>query len=593
LPVISTSKAAIVLQGNTYHFGLHEVHGLRAWQEHRDQHNIDGTLLASGGLLTAGTYQENTATDAANSFGLDAATLRDEDIDLLLAAWIQGTYTTLYIGAASEPIFSTVDTLPFRSAGSYPLINNPTTGANTATTTGKYVNVYPILVPVTADADSQKFRVMVLQPQAAYDSLAAAQAESINSLSLGTLGALLPEFKYFARVTYVTSAADNNTGKCRIATGGVSYITGTKNNPISVSGVAASNHAVLSNLAWLNSGHTGTASKRPTFSALGAAAEKDDTFISLLDIPSTYPTNPERGFGLRSITAVGTQNFDWSSQYGQDATGHWSRSMRMVDSGHNTLYTLPTAAPTANNQALVGNADFSMRWQTLSSLYLSDVNSLTNNYLPYKTASGLVDSLNFYDGTNTTFVGGTAAGSKITYKSTTGTGTTSGIAHQFLGGTNGGTVLGTWLNNGNLGIGGTPLYKLDVFGTRIRVQGSDPALILSDTGVSGEDWYLMSNGGAFFLQERNGGTFNTRFAVMDGGNTGLSNISPSTLLDQTQWSADALGSYHSYSKSRNATQGSHTILQNNDVIGGLQFRPSDGTDFGTISAQEAVEINIP
>ncbi len=49
--------------------------------------------------------------------------------------------------------------------------------------------------------------------------------------------------------------------------------------------------------------------------------------------------------------------------------------------------------------------------------------------------------------------GGTAAGSYLSYKSTTGAGTAAGIAHQWLGGTNGGTVIATMLNNGNVGIG--------------------------------------------------------------------------------------------------------------------------------------------
>lgn len=62
-------------------------------------------------------------------------------------------------------------------------------------------------------------------------------------------------------------------------------------------------------------------------------------------------------------------------------------------------------------------------------------------------------------------IGGTAVGSKITYKSTTGAGTPTGIAHQFLGGTNGATVLLTGLNNGNWGVGkADPSYPLDVVG---------------------------------------------------------------------------------------------------------------------------------
>ena len=52
-------------------------------------------------------------------------------------------------------------------------------------------------------------------------------------------------------------------------------------------------------------------------------------------------------------------------------------------------------------------------------------------------------------------IGGTAVGSNITYKSTTGVGTTTGIAHQWTGGTDGATVIATMLNNGNIGIATT------------------------------------------------------------------------------------------------------------------------------------------
>ncbi|HBP27398.1 TPA: hypothetical protein DD445_01220, partial [Candidatus Nomurabacteria bacterium] len=66
------------------------------------------------------------------------------------------------------------------------------------------------------------------------------------------------------------------------------------------------------------------------------------------------------------------------------------------------------------------------------------------------------------DITTPLLIGGSAVDSKLTYKSTTGTGTTSAIAHQWLGGTNGGTVIATMLNNGNVGIGTTaPRDALD------------------------------------------------------------------------------------------------------------------------------------
>ena len=57
------------------------------------------------------------------------------------------------------------------------------------------------------------------------------------------------------------------------------------------------------------------------------------------------------------------------------------------------------------------------------------------------------------DITTPLIIGGTAVGSNISYKSTSGTGTATGIAHQFIGGTNGGTTLATLYNDGLVNIG--------------------------------------------------------------------------------------------------------------------------------------------
>jgi hypothetical protein len=69
------------------------------------------------------------------------------------------------------------------------------------------------------------------------------------------------------------------------------------------------------------------------------------------------------------------------------------------------------------------------------------------------------------NGTSTlpTILGGSDVVSGITYTSTSGIGSTTGIAHSFKGGTNGGTVIQTMLNNGKVGIGTTsPGAVLDV-----------------------------------------------------------------------------------------------------------------------------------
>jgi hypothetical protein len=92
------------------------------------------------------------------------------------------------------------------------------------------------MVPVTSDADSQKYRRLLLQPQVEYTSLASAQAEDPRSLSLGTLTSLTSELVFNARITYNTQAGSNNTGKCKISTGGVTYITGSAMSQVSLGG---------------------------------------------------------------------------------------------------------------------------------------------------------------------------------------------------------------------------------------------------------------------------------------------------------------------------------------------------------------------
>lgn len=58
-----------------------------------------------------------------------------------------------------------------------------------------------------------------------------------------------------------------------------------------------------------------------------------------------------------------------------------------------------------------------------------------------------------------------------------------------------------------------------------------------------------------------------------------------------QWSAAATGPQIHFIKSRNATIGSSTIVQDNDVLGGLSWQADDGTDFVNVAADFFVEVS--
>ena len=208
--------------------------------------------------------------------------------------------------------------------------------------------------------------------------------------------------------------------------------------------------------------------------------------------------------------------------------------------------------------------------------------TITNNY-------GLRAANVLFTGslTNPSFIGGTAVGSGITYKSTTGIGTTTGIAHQFVGGTDGATVAMTLLNNGNVGIGttgpgaqleiaraGNALHYLTTYSTtastdsQITFRRSNSATLgtitnTADGYVFGEiGWQGVNNGGftssswidvtqsgangAVYIPSKmtfhtsSNSAFNTVMTLDTTGNVGIGTTSPGAQLDLSTDSARKL-----------------------------------------------------
>lgn len=262
-------------------FCIKETHNTMDWRSHEELHSQIGTYKVSGGNATSGTYAENTPSDAGNSMGWDAAVVKDEDLLTSVPAWSDGLYTTMTVNG-NQSVFNTTSALPFTAtANTYIQVNNVNTGAMTAGINGRWYNVYQILMPVASDVDSQKYRVVMLQPQQTFTSLAAAQAEDVRTLSLGGLSIISPEFVINGRVTYQTSAGDNNTGKCRISTGGITYNIGSKSSQINVVGFTTNNHQALSNLTFSESAHIGAADTLAAFNSGGVAEELPKATFSL------------------------------------------------------------------------------------------------------------------------------------------------------------------------------------------------------------------------------------------------------------------------------------------------------------------------
>ncbi len=224
-------------------FAVREVHGLMPWQAHLELHEQIGTYRRSGGMPTAGTYVLDTNTNAAITPGFDAAVVADEDLPSTIPALTEGSYTHLRVAAGSVSAFRLAEPYLLRTTGTYPNWNDATTGAETEAAANRFLNVYQVLVPVTSEAGSQAYRMLFVQPQASFTTLAAAQAEDFRSLSLGSLSSLAPEFCAFSRLTFSTAAANSTVGKVRLSA--IAYLTGPRSSQVVTSATTPASHTVL------------------------------------------------------------------------------------------------------------------------------------------------------------------------------------------------------------------------------------------------------------------------------------------------------------------------------------------------------------
>ena len=148
---------------------------------------------------------------------------------------------------------------------------------------------------------------------------------------------------------------------------------------------------------------------------------------------------------------------------------------------------------------------------------------------------------------------------------------------------------------------GSPDEALHVDGN-IKLQGDDPRIKINGDTDSHPGLELYENGTRKWIvyndYTNDNLTFKTnsavRMSIEQDGNVGIGTTSPDQLLHIQDGNAilqhnnnNGFSTEIQFTKSRHATDGSHTVVQDGDILGEISFKGSDGDEFVTAAAINA------
>lgn len=183
-------------------FAQREVHGLMNGATHNHLHKSIGTFRVSGGDLLNYTIGSTVATNRRPN--VSQCVVVDEDCQSTILAFDKTveTYAHLYLSGANTAKLEPTKTDIVNIVSTWPQYNLFTGGVWTQAElpNNRFMSVWCIAIPTSADAFSNRFRFVYLQGQSISLSLATEQALSPLNLSLGTLVNNIPEFTYINQV---------------------------------------------------------------------------------------------------------------------------------------------------------------------------------------------------------------------------------------------------------------------------------------------------------------------------------------------------------------------------------------------------------
>ncbi len=214
-------------------FCVREPHGLMQWQSHENLHKNIGTYKYSGGALSNYTLSSVTATDKRPQ--VQECVLYDEDVKTTIPALTTNAYTSMYLSEANTVNLDIDQTeiVPLSGNG-LPLYNqwNGTSFVQTEMPKDKFMSLWVMAVPASADSGSQKYRYLFLQGQSISNTLAEQRGVSSLSLNLGDFQDVVPEFVHINQI--ILTRTGNSSGNWAISE--VNTLLGSRSQQVGLQG---------------------------------------------------------------------------------------------------------------------------------------------------------------------------------------------------------------------------------------------------------------------------------------------------------------------------------------------------------------------
>ena len=185
---------------NSLTLSLREPHGLMPHLSHDAEHHTIGTYVREPITIDNYTLNSTTATDRRPQLG--TIDIYDEDLPSGLPALTTNAYTWGYLTGANTFNISNDNTEIISLNGNVPYYNQFTGGewVQTELTNNQYQKIFIMGLPVTADAESQKNRFILIQGQTASTTLSVIQGLTPNSVQLGQITGALPEYVFVGEI---------------------------------------------------------------------------------------------------------------------------------------------------------------------------------------------------------------------------------------------------------------------------------------------------------------------------------------------------------------------------------------------------------